>query len=264
MRDPLVLTVRPDRGVWRGLSGGRLIYWQKDAEWSSASVKHKKWIHSSYLRLLSAADLVVTVSRRLCELAKDNGVDAEVVPNGCDLSLSRQEMPEPASLAHVPRPRAVYAGSFSSRVDHRLFERLVQEFPGVSFVVVGVVGTAVPPAPNVHAVGSVAFEDLGAYLQHSDVGLVPYVTSEFNAASCPLKIYDYLAAGLPVITTGVDTDGLDGRVVQANGTHDQAVSSFRHLVVHARDLRHAAVREARRNTWDARVETLIALVQSRL
>src|SRR5450432_931233 len=83
LRDPLVLTVRPDRGTWSGLSKGPLVYWQKDAEWTAATVRDSAATFRSYRRLLRAADLVVTVSRRLRELAAENGVAAITVPNGC-------------------------------------------------------------------------------------------------------------------------------------------------------------------------------------
>ncbi|MDQ1486412.1 MAG: teichuronic acid biosynthesis glycosyltransferase TuaH [Actinomycetota bacterium] len=262
MRDPLVLTVRPERGIWSGLSRGPLVYWQKDAEWTAVNVAHPEWTHRSYLRLLHAADVVVTVSARLRDLARENGVAAVIVPNGCDLSAADRETPEPPALAGLTRPRAVYAGSVSGRVDTELFDRLVREFPAVAFIIIGSGDTRMPEAPNVHVVGQLSFDELRSYLRYADVGLVPYTPSDFNAASRPLKIYDYLAAGLPVLATGINVDGLDELVVRAAADHDEAVVTFARLIEQSADLQQAALAEARRNTWDARLETLLALAYS--
>jgi glycosyltransferase involved in cell wall biosynthesis len=114
----------------------------------------------------------------------------------------------------------------------------------------------------VHVVGQLSFDELRSYLRYADVGLVPYTPSDFNAASRPLKIYDYLAAGLPVLATGINVDGLDELVVRAAADHDEAVVTFARLIEQSADLQQAALAEARRNTWDARLETLLALAYS--
>jgi glycosyltransferase involved in cell wall biosynthesis len=235
------------------------VYWQKDAEWTTSSAVHPAWMRHCYRRLLRSADLVVTVSRRLHEIARANGVDSVIVPNGCDPAALQRDSREPAQFARIPKPRAVYAGRFNSRVDRDLFEVLARASPGTSFLVVGDVDNELPELPNIYSLGSVDFEELGAYLRLADVGLVPYAVNEFNAASRPLKIYDYLAAGLPVLTTGVDTFDLNPSVVVPANSPQDAVAKLAALLDTAPDLRDLAVLEASRNSWESRVDALLSI-----
>src|SRR6185295_8531118 len=73
--------------------------------------------------------------------------------------------------------------------------------PDWHVVLVGKVEGPLPVRPNLHAVGSVAYEQLPRWTRSFDVGLVPYRLDDFNCASFPLKVFDYLASGVPVVAT---------------------------------------------------------------
>ena len=122
---------------------------------TTTSAGHPAWMRRCYLRLLHAADVVVTVSRHLRDIAQANGASPVLIPNGCDPSVLQRVAGEPESLSGIPRPRAVLTGRYNSRVDGKSFDAMVGAFPGISFVVVGDVNVALPTAPNVYALGSV-------------------------------------------------------------------------------------------------------------
>ena len=96
-----------------------------------------------------------------------------------------------------------------------LVDAAAAALPEFTFVLIGAVNGALPRSANVHSVGAVPYDELPAHLQFGDVGIVPYRRGTFNDASCPLKVYEYLAAGLPVVATGVGTDGLPEQLVAA-------------------------------------------------
>ncbi|MDT0166888.1 glycosyltransferase [Actinotalea sp. AC32] len=157
-------------------------------------------------RAVGAADAVVAVSPVLRDRLRRFDVEAEVVPAGCVLP---DDVPRGAPQGRPPR--AVFLGGVSPRVRPELLRSVVDA--GCELVVLGRLSLTFPdPAqraaveevlgdPRVDWRGPVGPDVVAAELARADVGLVPYDASSFNAASFPLKILEYLAAGVPVVST---------------------------------------------------------------
>lgn len=160
------------------------------------------------LDLARRADLVVCVSPPLVDKWRALGFDPVLVPNGCDTEhfATARVAEAPADIV-LPRPIVGISGQVSKRIDLRLLDEIAER--GRSLLIVGRLRPDLPEAsiaalldrPNVQWVGFRPYLDLPAYLGAMDVGLVPYTASGFNRSSFPLKILEYLAAGLPVVST---------------------------------------------------------------
>ncbi|WP_299576136.1 glycosyltransferase [uncultured Williamsia sp.] len=155
---------------------------------------------------MAQADAVCVVSPHLREILVRRGIRSSVVPAGC--SPDETTHPEPADLVRVENPRAVFIGMVSDRIDLALMAALLEA--GISVVVVGPVQNTFTKhaeladlllRPAFHHLNSRTGTELHAVLQHCDVGLIPYVRSEFNDSSFPLKAFEYLAAGLQIVST---------------------------------------------------------------
>ncbi|MGH3487553.1 MAG: glycosyltransferase [Actinopolymorphaceae bacterium] len=165
------------------------------------------WLAERERRQLRRADTVVVVSSVLAERWRALGAEPHVVENGCDIrTFAECESSEPA--ADVPADGyAIYVGNISSRLDIEVFEVLAQA--DVPVVLVGPVAPewrterfrALTELPQVTWTGPVPYTELARYYGRARVGLLPYVESAFNSASSPLKAYEYLAAGLPVVAS---------------------------------------------------------------
>lgn len=260
--NPIVISFSARRGTAKRIPHETLVYWQKDRDWARFSGPLRSWLLGRHWDLLADADLVVGVSPTLVEDNRRLGVPAVLVPNGCDAAHFGWERPEPPELAAVTRPRAIIAGAWNSRVDTELVDRLARLRRDMMFIIVGQVQLPLPKAPNVIALGPRPYGQLPAYIQHCDVGLVPYVSSVFNEASCPLKVFEYLASGIPVLTTGVEAPMLPRDLVVEAGDADEAAQLIGHLALLQLALASACKREAARNSWSIRAEHLIELVQS--
>ena len=111
------------------------------------------------------------------------------------------------SLADIPTPRVGVLAVLDHRIDTALLAGLARELPDVSLVLVGPRAAGFDPArlrglANVHLRPGVAPDETPSVLAGFQVGLIPFVRSRFTAAIQPVKGWEYLAAGLPVVSTG--------------------------------------------------------------
>ncbi|MFQ5654679.1 MAG: glycosyltransferase [Planctomycetota bacterium] len=128
------------------------------------------------------------------------------LPNGVDFAhFAAAPREAPAEYREIPRPIAVYAGSLDHWFDYELLEGGAESLRDVSFVLIGPTGR-VPPRlrrqANVHLLGPRPYRRLPAYLRHADVDIIPFDASgqaDLVASVNPLKLYEYLACGLPVV-----------------------------------------------------------------
>lgn len=157
--------------------------------------------------LIARADHVVATSAVLAEdLARAGARDVHYVPNGVEIDHFRAHAPEPAEYRAIAPPRAVYAGALDDWFDDGLLERVAELRSDVAFVLIGSGGTARASAhmrrrANVHILGPRAYERLPGYLAHADVGIIPFRPGRLTRSVHPIKLYEYMACGLPVVAT---------------------------------------------------------------
>jgi glycosyltransferase involved in cell wall biosynthesis len=181
------------------------------------------------------------------------------LPNGVDLTRFGGVHPAPDEYRAIPRPIAVYVGAISYWFDLQLVAEVARARPGVSFVLIGEARVPARPLasiPNVHLLGPRQPEQVPAYLQHADAGLIPFVRSALTNNINPLKMYEYLACGLPVVST----DLTELRLMKAPVFLAAGPSEFGGALDGAfavRDHEKDAYRTyASGHTWEARYERL--------
>lgn len=170
----------------------------------------------------------------------------------------------PRDLEGIPRPRLGYAGTLhSARLDVDLLARAAQLQPSWSFVLLG--PDLLEPGdrarleelPNVHHLGVRPHHEVRSYLSAFDVCLLPNRVTEFTRSLDPLKLYEYLAAGRPVIVTPVgNAPELEEHIAIAATPEelvDRARSALSDDAPEHADIRRAAVADA---TWDSRAEDI--------
>lgn len=154
---------------------------------------------------VTTSDLVVAISAELADRWRSSARDLVLIPNGTDPgAFAEVGSVTPAPDVHFDGPVAVLIGQLNDRIDGRFLHAVADR--SVSLLLVGPdFGAKWLPGlvrrPEVVWVRKQPFEFLPGYLAHAHVGLVPYADIAFNRSCFPLKLLEYLAAGLPVVST---------------------------------------------------------------
>jgi len=153
---------------------------------------------------LAAADLTLVSSQGLYDHKKDQAKAIALVKNGVDLNLFKASGNKPADLGNDPI--IGYIGSVDDRLDYDLIKSIALAYPGTEIVFVGRIMPSeslkkIENCPNVRLLGPRPIEQLGDYIAAFAVGLIPFVKNDLTAGIYPLKINEYLALGVPVVST---------------------------------------------------------------
>jgi GT2 family glycosyltransferase/glycosyltransferase involved in cell wall biosynthesis len=157
--------------------------------------------------LIRASDLTVVTSRRLRERVADHARVVVDVPNACayeHFAPARDASAESAGEAR--RPTIGYFGAISAWFDFDLLRHAVRAHPEWDFVLIGSTWGApdhadLLGAPNVRFLGELPYDELPRYLARFDVATIPFRLTPLILATSPVKFYEYLAAGKPVVAS---------------------------------------------------------------
>ena len=160
--------------------------------------------------LLARADVVFTGGASLYAAKQALHRNVHLFASGVDTSHfapARTGLPEPADQVAIAHPRAGFFGVIDERIDLPLLAALAASRPDVQFVLIGPTAKidpdTLPQAPNLHYLGPKPYESLPAYAAHWSAGLMPFALNASTRFISPTKTPEYLAAGLPVVSTPV-------------------------------------------------------------
>ncbi|MBY0527657.1 MAG: glycosyltransferase [Gemmataceae bacterium] len=161
-------------------------------------------------QLLRTADLVVVSADRLLQSKARANPNTVLVRHGVDHRHFRRALDPslsvPDDVARLPQPVIGFFGLIADWVDVDLMAHVARHFSSGSLVVIGKATTdmsALEQLPNVHLLGRKPYADLPAYCKAFDVALMPFRVNELTLNANPLKVREYLAAGLPVVSTPI-------------------------------------------------------------
>jgi glycosyltransferase involved in cell wall biosynthesis len=154
----------------------------------------------------------------------------------------------------------------SPACDLDIIVRVASDHPTASVVLVGPVSidTTRLNLPNVHLFGAQPYADLPAWVQAFDAGIIPYVLNDWTRAVDPLKLLEYLAAGIPVVATPLPEVAKYSEVVRVAGgagEFSEAVAEVVRAPETAGSERAERQAFARKHTWEVRAARFLAIAE---
>jgi glycosyltransferase involved in cell wall biosynthesis len=222
-------------------------------------------IEDGYARVVRDADVVFTVARSLAERLGSEREGVSWQPNAVDADRFADCGDPPPELRSLPRPLLGYVGVLQERIDVPALAALAKAMPQASIVLVGPVRSPKHLAPlhgfsNVHFMGERPASQIPAIVGGFDVALVPHVDDALTRSMDPLKVYEYLAAGKPVVASGLAPMDMPAEFVLRADGPVEFVSRVREALepqMAYQDCREARVGYARGCSWDSRVAAML-------
>jgi GT2 family glycosyltransferase/glycosyltransferase involved in cell wall biosynthesis/SAM-dependent methyltransferase len=254
---------------WRQLAldlrtrfGARMVYDCMD-DWRNwtAEPRISKFSLDEEHSLARECDVLAATSASLqTRLELESERKALRLRNAVDYDVFRAATPA-GLLARMPRPIVGYYGAIADWVDIDLLVEVVAMRPQYSFVFIGEVHqcdvSALKRLPNVHLLGEKHYSLIGSYLRDFDVCLLPFARNQLTQAVDPVKVYEYLSQGKPVVATPLPEVRDHGSLVYlADNAPDFAAQIDAALAETDTQLPAARTAHAAANTWDQRVELL--------
>jgi glycosyltransferase involved in cell wall biosynthesis len=168
-------------------------------------------------KLCRTADLVFVTSPALEKSRSGHNKHTHYFPNVADhdhfAKALDPDLAVPDDIASIPQPRIGFIGAVSGyKLDLDLLAKLAEASPNWSYVMIGPVGEGDPntnlgkllDCSNIYWLGARPYQSLPAYMKGLDVGLLPLRFNRYTHSMFPMKFFEYLAAGLPVVASAID------------------------------------------------------------
>ncbi len=269
-RTPIAWTYNPlALPIIERLAHSMIVYHAVD-DLSAAPHMPAAAIQSAELAIAGAADLIFTTSPRLqSRFVKLKGEGVHYLPNVADyahFAQAREAGLEPDDVAAIPRPRLGFVGALSAyKVDFELLLTVAKRRPEWHWVLIGQIGEGQPGSrvgelerlPNVHLLGPKPYAELPAYLRAFDVATIPAAANDYTASMFPMKFFEYLSAGKPVVAS--NTPALEAyqdacRLVDSAAGFESGIDD---ILLGEGPSKEACDALARRFTWQWRMQEML-------
>ncbi|AEG58836.1 glycosyltransferase [Desulforamulus ruminis] len=218
----------------------------------------------NYDQAVKKADLVIASARSLVSRAGFyRGDGAFLIPNGCDYEHFSQAQTR-HTVNEFPfttgKPLIGYIGAMATWLDWPLIDTLAHRLHNYEFVFIGPLHFGKPPvqAPNVHYLGHREYRDLPFYLSNFSFCLIPLRLNQMTAGVNPIKFWEYLASGIPILSTELPEVDPDYVVT----IRSESLPDIKRIK--SKKGKEDRIALARLNSWHERAKKLLTLIQGEL
>jgi glycosyltransferase involved in cell wall biosynthesis len=270
MRDFQVWTFMPTTAsIISRLRPQKVIYYCVD-EWSAFSFLNAKLMEDMEVELIRQSDLVITSAEKLFQTKRALHAKTYLVSHGVDSEhFGKAISPEttvPKEIAQLTHPVIGFWGLIHEWIDIELIAEVAARRPQWSFVLIGKSGvdcSVLKRLPNVHLLGVQPYDTLPAFAKGFTVGMMPFRINRLTDNVNPIKLREYLAAGLPVVSTPLPEAKVYQNVVRFGSTAEEFVSALDEAVRDRQDLPCRVFLDAvAKETWLSKVNCISDLIDA--
>jgi len=223
-------------------------------------------------QLLKSADCIFVNSKGLIgEFQKTTKIPISLVPSGVDVSHFQRTDAVHPELESIPHPRLGLSGTLDARVDSKLIEIIALSRPNWHLIVLGDQrrgfqnSSKLKSIQNIHFLGKKPFQELPLWLNGCDVFLIPYVLNERTFYISPLKFYEYLAIGKPIVTVPLpeisDFSSICRQAASPESFIQEIEAALTTNTCHDTNVRRQT---AQLHSWESRITTILSVINQRL
>lgn len=215
--------------------------------------------------LMNLSDYIITTSTSLYlqRISVENRKNVYLLRNAVnklDFEFDNYNMPE--DLKNIPEPRIVYSGAIYDWFNIKLFYDVVKSNPDKSFVILGFgkMNLFKEKYDNLYILGAKKHSELKKYLRYMQIGIIPFKDDTDIIMSCdPIKQYEYLACGLPVITTFMPESSID-KIYTLNANNKDDFNKAIQTCLNVRIDRKALDKFLIENSWNNRAALICKIL----
>lgn len=231
-------------------------------------VKNTKALEKLEIELIKTVDLVVYSAENLKEYVNNKGPKRMLhVPNGVYFNHFTNTINQlPEEYKKIPKPIALYVGAMDFWFDFDLLNMAAEYLPNVSFVLIGPEKKArlkLKKLANIHILGRRDYSQLPNYIKNADLGLIPFNVQEYpnlvNSIN-PLKLYEYMACGLPVISMEWDELIHLKSPAKLCKTGEEFIAAIQNELTQKNDSQ-TFIQYSHNQDWSKRVELILSNLQ---
>ncbi|SMO90589.1 glycosyltransferase [Fodinibius sediminis] len=223
----------------------------------------KQAIQDLEQQICTFADLVLVTSEPLRQLFEQRyGIQARVLRNGVEASHFSTPREKPREYLGITTPIVLYVGSLDDRFDLDLLKKTARLSPDLHFVIIGPGSRKHLDGKisNITALGPKPYEEVPAFMQHADIGILPLKLTEANHARSPMKVYEYGISGLPVVSTPLkELKNRNEDFITFAGDAKQFHEQLRYCLNNQQKLAAMAQQESRKHSWQSITKQLLNL-----
>jgi len=237
-----------------------------------------EWLRRREERLCRGADVVFATSESLFAAKREYNPDnTYLVHNVGDASHFRladaATTPVPEELLRLPKPVIGFVGALSPyKLNFEWLAHLARSKPGWSVALIGPVGVgeegasldAIAGIPNIHLLGHKSYESLPGYVRGFDVAVIPYVRNRYTDSCFPIKFFEFLASGKPVVISDLPALAAYFDAVRVARSADEFVACCERALDEPDDGKARRIALSFDNDWSSRIQKLMEQVECRL
>lgn len=276
LRNPVLWTYMPNSVDLVDSLGSRkiLLYDCVDEHSEYTGFINKETMTEMERDLMQKCELTFVTAKGLYEAKKDYAREIYFSPNAANVELfMKAQDPDtkvPDEIASISKPIIGFVGVIQDWIDLELIKKSAQRYPGYSFVMVGPVGagidvSALKALPNVYFLGRKDVQALPGYIKAFSVCINPFKLNELTDKVSPLKFYEYLASGKPIVSVNMPGVSDFSDVVEIADTEEEFINkidiALKNETPEKLQLRLAKARE---NSWESRVEFMVSKILAKL